>query len=337
MQNTQFFTSLFFLVIFIGNVSLSAQSYVFKVMASSGTQTSTGKVYPSAKGKSLVVGNTLQNTDQIVMPDKSYLSLMHSSGGTVQIAKTGTYSVSDLANKLKASTQTTSQKYASYIIGELTKNDDKNMSKYPHKYQNVTGSVERATFESELVSMLPSVKGGSYVFNQSYLLTWHHLTDTKNYLLIVLDQFDETLLEESIPDTSYTLNVNDEKFTEADMLKIVILSEERTDVTPYKEDNNYTFSYSLNFLEGGKKTEFEQAFELFKKEQANSTAPEDIKKLDEATFFETQGFLLDAMRAYKELLQLDPNNEAYEIVYNQFLVRHQIGKHKELINSEKEE
>ncbi len=316
------------------STSLSAQSYVFKVMASSGTQTSTGKVYPSTKGKSLVVGNTLQGTDQIVMPDKSYLSLMHSSGGTVQIAKAGTYSVSDLANKLKASTQTASQRYASYVIGELTKNDEKNLNKYPHKYQNVTGSVERATFESELVSMLPSAKGGSYVFNQPYLLNWHHLAQTKNYILIVLDQFDETLHEVTIPDTSYTLNVKDEKFAEADMLKIVILSKERTDVTPYKKDNNYNFSYSLNFLEGSKKAEFEQAFEKFKKEQATSSAPEDLKKLDEATFFETQGFLLDAMRAYKELLQLDPKNEAYEIVYNQFLVRHQIGKHKEVVNSE---
>ncbi len=336
MKNHFFIPFYAFLLATLLSTSLSAQSYVFKVMASSGTQTSTGKVYPSAKSKSLVVGNTLQNTDQIVMPDKSYLSLMHSSGGTVQIAKAGTYSVSDLANKLKASTQTTSQKYASYIVGELTKNDEKNLNKYPHKYQNVTGSVERATFESELVSMLPSAKGGSYVFNQPYLLTWHHLAQTKNYILLVLDQFDETLLEATIPDTSYTLNVKDEKFAEADMLKIVILSKERTDVTPYKKDNNYNFSYSLNFLEGGKKAEFEEAFEQFKKEQANSSIPEDVKKLDEASFFETQGFLLDAMRAYKELIALDPENEAYKIVYNQFLVRHQIGKHKEILNSEKE-
>lgn len=333
MKNKYLFVSLFIAIIFLSG-NLNAQDFVFKVMASSGASKTS---YPNVKGKDLYVGSKLQDIDQISIPAKSYLSLMHSTGGTVQIAKAGNYSVSDLAAKLKASTKTATQKYASYVVGELTKGEDANMAKYPHKYQNVTGSVERATFESELVTMLSSGKEGSFVLkDNSYLLTWHHLANTKNYILVVMDHFDETLLEVSIPDTSYTLSIDNPKFVGADMLKIVILSKEREDITPYSSNNEYAFSYGFNFLEGGKKAKFEAAYKAFKEEQANSDNPEDIKKLDEATFYEQQGFLLDALKSYQDLVKLDPENEAYEIVYNQFLVRHQIGKHKEILNAEKQ-
>lgn len=335
MTTKYFFTSLFILSIF-WSTNLSAQSYVFSVMASSGASKTS---YPSVKGKALYVGAKLQSTDVITVPAKSYLSLMHNSkeAGTIQIGKAGNYTVSGLLAKLKASTKTATQKYASYVIGELTQGEEVDMSKHPHKYQNVTGSVERKTFTSELVSMLSGSKSGSNIFrDKSYLLTWHHLEGTENYILIVMDHFDETVLEVSLADTSYTLDVDRPELADAEMLKVVILSKEREEITPYSEDNQYEFYYGLNLLEGEKKAAFEAAYKTFKEEQASSDAPEEFKKLEQAAFLEQQGFLLDAMEAYKDLVQFEPENEAYQIAYNQFLVRNQIGKHDEIIASERQ-
>ncbi|NJO03983.1 MAG: hypothetical protein HC880_21950 [Bacteroidia bacterium] len=188
------FTMLFsVLVLLWGTPELWAQSYTFKVLASSGKST--------LDNDQLTVGKSIPASASIKVESQSYLSLVHKSGGTVEIGKAGTYNVNELEKELLArAKQSTSQRYANYIIGELTKAGDKDIHKNPYKYQNVTGSVERGQ-EYAILMMLPE-KSPLYVFPKEYTLQWLPVLGASNYQIQVLDVFDEPLLTQQTSDTS---------------------------------------------------------------------------------------------------------------------------------------
>ncbi|NJL13941.1 MAG: hypothetical protein HC913_13665 [Microscillaceae bacterium] len=326
---------IFTLLLFLP-LSVLAQDYTFKVLASSG---SPSKAYPSAGGQLLKVGAKLAASASITMPAQSYLSLVHSDGTTVQLEKAGTFKVSDLVAKMNQAKKTAGQKYAAFVYDGLTMKEQENIHKNPYKYQHVTGSVERATFESELVVMMPH---NSNAFQKQYLIQWHHLKGTQTYQLLVMNQFNEIIQEIAVQDTAFTLDVEkmvalsqeNNKIEPADMLQLVFLSKERTDITPRSKENVYEFVYALNFLSEERQGVFKQAFSDFNQQQQNGSESEVSKTLNEAFFYEEQGFLLDAQLAYQKALASDTNNQALQVAYNQFLVRYQIGKHKEIKNSE---
>ncbi|MEO1655339.1 MAG: hypothetical protein AAFU64_17470 [Bacteroidota bacterium] len=284
--------------------SLWAQ-YTFRVMASSGSS--------SASGKALGVGRSVNATDNITVNAKSYLSLLHRSGGTVEISKAGTYKASDLEKKLLAVKKTsTTQRYANFIIGELTKSGDKEVHKNPYKYSNVTGSVERETFKGAIVVELPVT---SWTTARSYQLSWHHLLGEDSYTVTVENEFGEEVLQQQVQDTTFKIDLSRDDLQEFDMAIVKISTPDH----PNSKDG-----FALKKAEPDVQAAYQKDMQEFKDMEENA-----VNNLLKAMKAEENNYLLDAMDFYLKAIKLSDNNEVYQIAYNQFLIRQSIGEFNE--------
>jgi hypothetical protein len=295
------------------SVVLDAQTAIFKVMASSGKSTENAKL--------LKVGAALSANDKITIAPtgQTYLALSYSKGGTIQISKAGTYLIKDLEAKLLASKKSVSQKYADFVIGEMTKSGDVNIHKTPYKYQNVTGSVERSMFKSDLVAMLPTV---SKFRAKEYRLAWHHVMGNKTYQLKIMNEFDEVVKTAEVQDTSFVLKTDTPELTESEMIKVFL------DTKDVKL--KYIVKTTLNRMESQFSEKMETQLAEIKK-----TFKEDVNgKLQEALLYEDNGLLLEAMQAYEAAMKAEPVSEIYTIAYNQFLIRNRIGPTEEQIRNQ---
>lgn len=278
----------------------------FRVLASSGTSTIANN------GNSLSVGQRLSNNHSIKVSPQSYLSLVHSSGGTVQISKAGVYNIANLEKKLDEKRKSLSSRYVTYIISELTKKGKENINANRYKYMNVTGSVNRATFNAFSV-YLPD---RSNFYSPKITITWQALVKTQNYILKITDRFeDRVLYTKTLSDTSTVVDFSQGKLKgELDFL-VSIESKERG----IKSDK-----YGLFRLDEEDAPKFTKAYNTFKannKETGNAAI-----KLSEAFFFEDKGFYTDALRCYTAAAEMSNNADAYVTALQQFLVRRNMGQ-----------
>lgn len=294
------------LLILLGmSPSLWAQ-YTFRVMASSGSST--------ANGKALGVGKSVNAGDNIKVNAKSYLSLLHRSGGTVEISKAGTYNAADLEKKLLAIKKTsTTQRYANFIIGELTKSGDKEVHKNPYKYSNVTGSVERTTFKGAVVVELPLT---SWTMARAYQLNWHHLLGEDSYTVTVENEFGEEVIKQQVQDTTFKIDLNREDMQEFAMAIVKITSP--------KNPSPKVDGFALKRAEPDVQEAFEKAMAEFADQEESA-----VNYLLKAMKAEEHDYLLDAMDYYLKAIKLSGNSETYQIAYNQFLIRKRIGEFNE--------
>lgn len=288
-----------------GAISLSSAQGLFKVIASSGSNTKAG-----VKVK---IGTQLLATDKITVGAKSYIGLSYAKGGTVQISTAGTYNAKDLETKLLATTKSSSQKYADFIIGEVTKSGDANIHKNPYAYQNVTGSVERkieTEGNPEIVVLLPEI---NVFIKDSYQISWLRTKGVKNYIVEIKNSFDAVLKTFSVQDTTCTIELGSPAFKEHEIFKISISTKDRT----MKKINEYAFNRP--------EEDFIDAWTSFKKGLGENADNDAQKQLDKAVFLEENKLILDAQEAYQKAAKLDPESEIFKIAYNQFLIRHKVG------------
>ncbi|TAE76020.1 MAG: hypothetical protein EAZ85_01065 [Bacteroidetes bacterium] len=309
-MKTFFSKTIYISVIFFISIShIFAQGYVFKVIASSAETSTPNK----SQAGSLKIGTKLQSNDQITISNKGYLALAHAQGGTVQISKAGTWSIKDLETNLAKNQKSLGKKYVDFVIGSVVKNGDVDIHKNPHKFQNVTGSVERA-FQNDLVVMLPKVTKLSFDEN---IIRWHALKGTKNYIIQIRDAMGDPLKEYTTADTTFKLNTQDFKFNE-DMINLVVLSKERPKGIKL---GDYGF---IPFTQNEKKS-FQTNYEAFKKENAGIENTAHYKLL-EGSFFEENKLILDALHAYEDAAKLSNNEEVYDVALKQFTIRYNIGR-----------
>lgn len=283
---------------------VSAQG-IFKVIASSGQN--------EKSGTGVKIGTQIASTDQIKVGVKSYLGLSYAKGGTVQISKAGTYSAKDLEAKLLASSKSSSQKYADFIIGEVVKNGDANIHKNPYAYQNVTGSVERATHAISVD--LPNT---TRYMKDAYTFNWQKVIGGKNYQIQLFNQFEEVVKTVNTQDTTYTINLNSQELKESDFVKVVITCKE------VKFPSNQIPAFS--FIKEDSDKEVKQKIEKFKSSLGEGYSEDAQKQLELALFLEENKFIVDAFEAYKKATELEPANETIKIAYEQFRIRYGIGK-----------
>lgn len=298
-----------FLFVIFSAVGAVAQDYTFKVMASSGV---------SKKGATaLKIGSTLLGADQVTVDAKSYLSLAHSKGGTVQISKAGTYKVAELEKQMLAAKKSVSQKYANFVIGEITKANGEDIHKNPYKYQNVTGSVERS-FGSSMAVRLPKT---TYIHKDAYTFSWHKPKEGKVFIY-VLDEFSEIIknYEKSGNDTTLTFNLKD--FNESALYAVVVSTKPISKEKLEKDGLNKGFG--IRKMETADLEKFKKELQALKTSLGDDEKDVNLK-LNEAIFLEEKEMYLDAMQAYEDAVKLEPNDEVYKIAYNQFLIRKNIG------------
>ena len=288
-------------------------AYAFRVLASSGKSTfSDGK-------KQLYVGQRLYGKQKIRVGQRCYLSLVSRDGGTVQISRAGEYSVQDLADKLAKSKATATQRYAKYVVSELTKARVRNINRNRYKYMNVTGSVKRASSNFKL-NLAPQNAVNKFL-RESVEVRWFALKGTQTYQVVVTNEFDEKLLSKEIKDTALVVDFNKPPYKGQGMCVLKIASKE--------VKGQSSLLYSL--INASKNKAIQKAFEDFKQE--NTVAgdnPADI--LEEAFFYEENELFAEALEAYQKALTVSKGDEAYKVAYHHFLIRHAIGDYQKYKN-----
>jgi len=294
---------------------VSQAQYAFRVLASSGQSKISGQA------KKLYVGTTLQSKNRVTVSPRSYLSLVHKSGGTVQISKAGTYSISSLEQKLAKTKASASKRYATYIISELTKNGKENINRNRYKYMNVTGSVKRETTFNKFKVFLAST---SNFFNPQVEVKWNPLAMTKKYKVTLVDEFGEEVFSQETTDTTVAINFKDIK-SESAMFIFNVSSQERTNIK--------SEPYQIGPIEVEKAPAFKKEYDAFKKTISGKMNAAD--KLTEAFIFEKHEFYVDAMKSYKEAVEISGGDEAYDTAFRQFMIRHGIGDYEKYLKDNK--
>lgn len=304
-------------ILFLGlaltlSYGMSQAQYTFRVLASSGQSKVAG-------GKALRTGAALTKASKITVSPRSYLSLVHKSGGTVQISKAGTYSVSSLAQKLAQTKASVSKRYATYIIKELTKGNKENINKNRYKYMNVTGSVERKNPNEIDVFMASS---NNYI-DPKVKITWKEVKGAKEYTVIIADLFDEELYRTKVSGTSMLIDFS--KYKAEDERFIVRVSTKVP--APGNKLQKKTRSCEVGAMAKTKAKAFETAYADFKKGISGKMNAAD--KLSEAFMMEDHKLYINALNSFQDAVKMSGNDEAYVTAYRQFLIRNNIGNYAE--------
>ncbi len=298
-----------FMLLFMWINTAFSQGYVFKVIASSAAKETPNK----SENGNLKIGTKLQAGSKITVDNKGYLALAHAQGGTIQISKKGTWSIGELEINLAKNQKTLGKKYVDFVIGSVVKNGEVDIHKNPHKYQNVTGSVERALVK-DLVVMLP--KETKIIFEEN-TIHWHALKGTKTYIIEIKNAMGELVKKYETADTTLRFNTKDFNFND-EVVDLTVFSKERPKGVKLGE-------YGLIPLANDQKKSFTTAYESFKNEN-KSIENNAHYKLLEASFFEEHKLMLDALTAYESAVKLSNNEEVYDIALKQFTIRYNIGR-----------
>lgn len=278
----------------------------FRVLVSVGTNSLV------ETNQKLLVGASLKNNQKVKVSFRGYLSLVHQSGGTVQISKPGVYSIADLEKKLQAQPKSLTSKYTTYIVAELRKKSQKNINIHRTDHMKVAGSVKRMTI-NRLRIYLPEA---SNFYSPRIPILWTKLTGYQHYVLKIIDEFEEEVLyTQTFQDTVAIVDFNQPRLKNVKTFIVIVEAKERE----IQSD-----SYALFRLEQPKRSRFEKACKVFK----NGSAIKDkvAQKIAEAFFFERNECYIDAWWCYKEAIKMSHNTEAYTIAFKQFLLRYNMAQ-----------
>jgi hypothetical protein len=110
----------------------------------------------------------------------------------VELKNPGTYAVNDLSQNVKAGAKKgkVSEKYVSYVMGQLTREEAEDINSNHRKYMEVTGSVERAStnYRIKMIAL-----NSNEVLGKSYALSWVSNVKDAEYILEVNNLFNEVV------------------------------------------------------------------------------------------------------------------------------------------------
>lgn len=272
---------------------LHAQSYAFMVLSSKGSnEVKSGEAWAPIK-----VGAQLKATDEVKINENGYLGLMHASGKALQVKETGSFKVVDLASKVTTGSSALN-KYTDFI---LSSNEEK---------QNklaATGAVHRGV-KMDIMLCLPTDPNKAEVSGDRFLALWT-ADGSDSYKVAVMDLSEEVLIGYEVA-TPYVMIDLGGKVANAQQILVQVTS----------SGGNVSEKYTVKKLTGTKRKEVAE-------EVANlglSSEPSGIEKFVLASYFESHLMIVDALTAYKEAAELEP--DVYQEAYENFLRRFGFSK-----------
>lgn len=299
-----------FLVFLSFFLSFLLEAQDFKVLSSQGNN------IIKSSNKKIWTGSSLKKTDIVAVGANGYLGLMHiKTGKTVEITKTGTYSLSKYA--IGASSTSVTTKYGNYIAEEVFKSEKQDINKNHRKYMAITGAVSRerkiSIDENELVKPLIFIaKESQEVYDTKVYLSWLEEANQKaqKYHIKIQNYDNEPV----------AFFETDEPFFEFDfnLLKKNKVGEPSFIITVMLADKpNSKAAINLSFVEKAISKEISK--------DLGNTQPENaLDYLIRAKYFEDKKLYLDAIKAYQKAIALQ-NLDSYKNAYMEFLAKNQIA------------
>ncbi len=308
---------LILLACFSLGTQLHAQNFTFKVMASNGVITSL------VSKKRLWAGSELNKTETIVVPSGGYIGLMHKNGRTVELKQAGNYKITDLDAKIGVSA-TLSNKYATFVAGEMAKADKIDINQNHRKYSSITGSVSRRIVGYSKTASAYMTEEDMFVFDKKMTLhffpTYEGKTDTV-YLVRILDPAGNKELDKF----EISANKKSEAFLSVDFSKYHTKYEAnnlKVEVSfkGFEEAEDKRNAYSVSFADPKTDLNHKKTAKELAQIKTNSALDNIIK----ASIFEKNGYILDAINSYETAIKLAPEVGTYQVMYADFLVKNKI-------------
>lgn len=300
------FTSFSILALVLSASVVSAQEAVFKVLAAKGEITSV----ESSNKNSLSAGKKLFKDQTIQVGGSGYVGLVHRTGKTMEIKAPGTYAVNELDKSFTANNAGSSvtKKYANYVFGEMTKEEEKNLKKNHQQFMAVTGAVSRSIVRTHgvKVNCPPTLATASI----KTPLSWTKPQGTESFTIALFNMYDEVVWKTETSDTSMVLD-----FASLPGLKgskMCVLK-----VLPKDKSLNTAGGYPIKFFNAEENTQFQNEYAAILETADGSAA----SKIVQAIFFETYGLNLNALQSYKEAIGMAPDVEDYRALFTDFLSR----------------
>ena len=301
MRNTmkKFVTYAMALLVLFSVETAFGQGYTFRVLANKGSN----KVKKAGSGQvvALKTGATLNSGDALVASAGSYIGLMHKTGKTIEVRKAGTISVTDLEKQVKTGKSSVASRYAKFVSDKM---NEKQSGNYRSRL-NATGAVSRAVGDGSLDVMIPD--SNNKILGDNTIIRWEAESEGATYVVTVRDIQDEVIFTTETDKTSINLDLTAEGM-DGQPLYLVTVADKNNDeivsaqkgIVRVEEDDELVAS--LNGLK--------------------AEVPDDspLTKLIYASFFEENGLLLDALTKYEEAIQMSPDIEDFQELYENFLI-----------------
>lgn len=325
------------LLVGVSSVVAAHSQSAFKVLAVR------GKV--SVGNKVVVLGQQLKTSDKITVPSGGYVGLAHANGRTLEIRKSGSYSVAELDKAASKKTRSATGKFAAYVFTELTEvQEPVSFTSERRTNMRTAGSVDRAAGDDvhvwdsvlavvgapgELQALAgiqsTAIENGNELsvimprhtrlLADSVMLLWHRSPGSVRYQIQISNASNEVVWKKELADTAVAIS-----------LKAVGIQPG----TPYYwqvstigGSAKKSGEYALYQLTGN---DLENARNIIDELTADVGADEDaIGKIILATAFEDMGLMYDAHRAYSDAVLLAPDVQNYKRLYAEFLLRRSLS------------
>ncbi|CAD5273218.1 MULTISPECIES: hypothetical protein [unclassified Imperialibacter] len=279
-----------------------AQGYEFRVLANKGENQV--KKAGASQAETLKTGATLAKGDQIIAANGAYIGLVHSSGKTTEIRTPGTVKIDDLSAKISATSSTTASRYANYIAAKMNESDGGGNYRSNMK---ATGAVERA-LTSAINVMLPNSVD---FYGDNAIVRWKAIgEDNTTYIVTVKNIFDEEVAKIETDQTAYELDFTNPKLAQE---RLVILN-----VKVKGDEDMKSSDYGIKRLSNTESAKVNENIKGLKSE-VNEETP--LNKIIYASFFEENNLVLDALTKYEEAIEMSPEVQDFQDMYQSFLVK----------------
>lgn len=267
---------------------LEAQSYAFLVLQSKGqTEVKSGEEWAPIK-----VGSQLKVSDEIKIADNGYLGLSHASGRAFQVKEPGNFKVADLSSKVGKGSSALN-KYTDFILSSEQEKKNKLAA---------TGAVHR-NVKKDIMLGLPSDPAKAELVGNHFFLTWT-ADGSSSYRISVSDFHGDELASYDAESNSHMIDLS-KGFESTPQILVKVIS----------SNKNVSDDYTVKKLTGNRNKKMSEAVS----ELGLPEEPTGLDKFILASFFEDKLMLIDALTAYKEAAEMEP--DVYQEAYDQFLLR----------------
>jgi len=275
-------------------ISFSQGSFSFKVLGVSGNV----KKHNSTGDVALATGSKLSQDESIIV-ESGYCGLMHSSGKGLEVKKPGTYLVSDLSKSISSNGKQgkVSDKYVSYVMGQLTKDEAEDINSNHRKYMEVTGSVERAStnYRLKLIALATNE-----VLPKPYTVNWTSQLKDVEYVLEVQNLFNESIFSAKTKENSAAVDFGPLFKKHGSNLIVSVKVSGRPEI----KSKEYNFKMAPETV----------ATELGLSEDKSSAS-----YMVNGMICEENNLFMDALAYYKEASALETSVEGYRSAYDNLL------------------
>lgn len=292
-------------------------------------------------GNAARIGQALAANEKISVGKGAYVSLAHVNGRVVEINKDGSYKIAELDKKASGKTKSSTSKFASYVVNELTEvKEPVSFTDDRRSKMKTTGAVERAVGDDvSLVDSVLAVVGGpgelralavvensslksgqhivvitprnTRLLSDSVTFIWHGSPQVSSYKIVVTNRSNSVVFSTVVSDTFFTTSISSLKIEPASLSSWRV--ESASDAAKHSDD------FALWYI-AGEERQSAQAV-LAEINGDISEGDQAIGQLIVGAACEEMGLMADAHRAYARAVAIAPDVQNYKWMYADFLQR----------------